>query len=340
MIGVITCGGDCPGLNAILYALSRAFRGQLVGIVQNAVHSDRPVFETVDLYNLPKYITAVGGTILGSIVASDLNKHDPKRFDTLQSDFALVIKQADLSALVVIAGDGGIRIMTDLCASVNLPMVAIPKTIDNDVQDSDFAIGFYSVVEHVTEQLTALSATSASHKRIMVAEVMGRDAGYIALAAGMAAFADVIFIPEINYDFEAALHFAKERYHASNAGVLWVVSEGVKTPSGKHTYIRGKRYGGVGQELAWLVEARLNLPTRSIRLGHLQRGGAPVAFDRLLACQMAAKAKQLIDQKRYNHMVVVQGSQIGAVPIAFPNTRQIDDVDYWQETAKTLGVFL
>lgn len=340
MIGVITCGGDCPGLNAVLYAFSRVFQGQLIGITQNAVNSDRPVFETVDLSNLPKYINAVGGTILGSIVASDLNKHDPKRFDTLQSDFTRVIKQAEISALIVIAGDGGIRIMTDLCASINLPMVAIPKTIDNDVQDSDFAIGFYSAVEHVTEHLTALSATSASHKRIMVAEVMGRDAGCIALMSGMAAFADVILIPEITCNFEAALRFTEARYHASNAGVLWVVSEGVKTPSGQHTYIRGKRYGGVGQELARLIEARLNLPTRSLRLGHLQRGGAPVAFDRLLAYQMVAMTKKLIDEKRYNYMVVVQGNNIDAVPIAFPNTRQIDNVGYWKETAKVLGIFL
>ncbi|MEK7654817.1 MAG: ATP-dependent 6-phosphofructokinase [Pseudomonadota bacterium] len=340
MIGVITCGGDCPGLNAVLYALSRVCEGQLIGIVQNAINTDRSVFETVDLSNLPKYITTVGGTILGSIVASDLSKHDPKRFETLQSDFARTIKQVALSALIVIAGDGGIRIMTDLCTAIDLPMVAIPKTIDNDVQDSDFAIGFYSVVEHVTQHLTALSATSTSHKRIMVAEVMGRDAGYIALMSGIAAFGDVILIPEIQYDFEAALRFTQVRYHASNAGVLWVVSEGVKTPSGQHTYIRGKRYGGVGQELAQQIEARLNLPTRSIRLGHLQRGGESVAFDRLLANQMAVKAKQLIDQKKYNHMVVVQGSQIDAVPISFPNSRQMDNLAYWQETAKSLGIFL
>lgn len=340
MIGVITCGGDCPGLNAILYALSRIFDGKLIGIAQNAVNMARPVFETVDLSNMPKYITTVGGTVLGSIVASDLSKHDPKRFDTLQSDFRDIVKQADLSELIVIAGDGGIGIMTDLCASINLPMVAIPKTIDNDVQDSDFSIGFYSVVEHVTEQLTALSATSMSHKRIMVAEVMGRDAGYIALMSGVAAFADVILIPEIIYDFEAVIRFTEERYHVSNAGVLWVVSEGIKTPSGQHTYIRAKRYGGVGQELAHLVEERLNLPTRSIRLGHLQRGGVPTAFDRLLANQMAAKAKNLIDQKRYNHMVVIQDGRVGGVPITFPNTRQIDNIAYWQETAKTLGIFL
>jgi 6-phosphofructokinase len=340
VIGVITCGGDCPGLNAVLYALSRIFQGQLIGIGQNAVNMDRPVFEIVDLSHMPKYITTVGGTVLGSIVASDLNKHDSKRFDTLQSDFELIVKDAELSELIVIAGDGGIGIMTDLCASINLPMVAIPKTIDNDVKGSDFSIGFYSVIEHVTEQLTALSATSASHKRIMIAEVMGCDAGYIALMSGMAAFADAILIPEITCDFEAAFRFTEARYHASNAGALWVVSEGVKTPSGKHTYIRAKRYGGVGQELAHLIEARLNLPTRSIRLGHLQRGGAPVAFDRLLANQMAAMAKQLIDQKRYNYMVVVQGNQIDAVPIAFPNTRQVDNVAYWRDVARTLDIFL
>jgi 6-phosphofructokinase 1 len=323
-----------------LYALSRAFNGQLVGVVQNGVNTDRPVFESVDLSVVPKYLTEIGGTILGSIVASDLNKHDPERFDTLQADFAHIVKQAAISELVVIGGDGGIGIMTDLCAAIHLPMVAIPKTIDNDVQDADFAIGFYSVVEHVTQQLTALSATSMSHKRIMVAEVMGRDAGYIALISGMAAFADVILIPEITYDFEAALRFTEARYHKANAGVLWVVSEGVKTPSGKHTYIRGKRYGGVGQQLAELIEERLNLPTRSLRLGHLQRGGVPVAFDRLLASRMAAMAKQLIDQKRYGQMVVVQGNKVGAVPIAFPLTRQIDDVAYWQDIAKTLGIFL
>lgn len=340
MIGVITCGGDCPGLNAVLYALSRAFGGQLIGIAQNAINADRFPFETVDLSNLPKYLATIGGTILGSIVASDLNKHDPKRFDTLQSDFQSIVKKANLSALIVIAGDGGIGIMTDLCAFINLPMVAIPKTIDNDVKDSDFAIGFYSVIEHVTQHLTDLGATSMSHKRIMITEVMGRDAGYIALMSGMAAFADVILIPEISYDFEAALRFTEARYHASNAGVLWVVSEGVKTPSGQHTYIREKRYGGVGHELAHLIEARLNLPTRSIRLGHLQRGGAPVAFDRLLANQMAAKAKQLIDKKQYNHMVTIRENRVDAVPIAFPNTRQVDDIAYWKDTAKALGIFL
>lgn len=340
MIGVITCGGDCPGLNAVLYALNRIFQGQLIGIIQNAVNTDRPIYETVDLSSMPKYMATIGGTVLGSIVASDLNKHDPKRFETLRSDFKNIAKQANLSELIVVAGDGGIGIMTDLCASINLPMVAIPKTIDNDVEGSDFSIGFYSVVEHVTDQLTALSATSMSHKRIMIAEVMGRDAGYIALMSGIAAYADVILIPEIAYDFEAVLRSIEARYHASNAGVLLVVSEGVRTPSGQHTYIRAKRYGGVGQELAYLIEARLNLPTRSIRLGHLQRGGEAVAFDRLLANRMAVMVKQLIDQKCYNHMVVVQGSQIDAISITFPNTRQINDIAYWQDTAKTLGIFL
>lgn len=340
MIGVITCGGDCPGLNAVLYALHRAFEGKLIGITQNAVNTERPVFETVSLSNLPKYIALVGGTVLGSIVASDLNRHDPKRFDVLRSDFKEIVQKADITELIVIAGDGGIRIMTDLCAPLKLPMIAIPKTIDNDVKDSDFSIGFYSVVEHVTEQLTALAATIMSHKRIMIAEVMGRDAGYIALMSGVAAFADVILVPEIAYDFETVARFTKERYHTSNTGVLWVVSEGVKTPTGEHTYIREKRYGGVGQELAHLLDTHLNLPTRWIRLGHLQRGGTPVAFDRLLANQMAAMAKNLIDQKKYNHMIVVNNNRVRTVPVAFPLTRQIEDVSYWQDIAKTLGIFL
>ena len=340
MIGVITCGGDCPGLNATIYALRRVFGKELVGISQNGINTNRPVFETIELSNTPKYVINTGGTILGSIVASDLHKHDSKRFERLLSDFQSFIKQTNITKLIVIAGDGGIEIMTNLCTSIDLPMIAIPKTIDNDVKDSDFSIGFHSVVEHVTEQLTALAATSMSHKRVMVVEVMGRDAGYIAMTSGIAAFADVILIPEVDYDFDAAMRFTEDRYHTSNAGVLWVVSEGVKTPSGQHTYIREKRYGGIGQELASLIDTHLNLPTRSIRLGHLQRGGSPVAFDRLLANQMAVMAKNLIDQKKYNHMVVAQNNQIHTVPISFPITRQIDHLPYWQETAKTLGIFL
>lgn len=340
MIGVITCGGDCPGLNAILYALHRAFEGKLLGITQNGINADGPAFDVIELSNIPKYLAHVGGTILGSIVASDMNKHDPNRFDALLSDFQTIVNKAKLQELIVIAGDGGIRIMSDLCAEINLPMIAIPKTIDNDVKGSDYAVGFHSVVEHVTDQLKALATTGMSHKRIMVAEVMGRDAGYIALMSGIAAFADVILIPEISYDFDAAVRFTKKRYHTSSIGTLWVISEGVKTPSGQHTYIRDKRYGGIGQELAALIDVKLNLPTRSIRLGHLQRGGAPVAFDLLLANQMAAQAKKLIDHKKYSHMVVVKNNLVDAIPIVFPITRQIDNLSYWQDIAKTLGIFL
>ncbi len=340
MIGVITCGGDCPGLNSVLYALHRVFGKKIVGIKQNAICSDRPICEVYDLSILPRHIINVGGTILGSIVESDLERYDPERLKKWQSAFKQFIKQSNIKELIVVAGDGGIGIMQSLCKEIDLPMIAIPKTIDNDIQGSDFSIGFHSVVEHVTCELEALAVTGASHKRLMIAEVMGRDAGYIGLVSGIAVFADAILIPEIPYNLQELCSFLKERYHEQNRGGLIVVSEGVQTPTGEYSYIQGKRYGGISEVLAHLIADSLNLPTRWTRLGHLQRGGTPMAFDRFLANQMASKAKEVIEQKKYNHIVVVQNNEVKGIPIPEPLSRKIESVTYFEKVARNLGIFL
>jgi len=353
-IGILTSGGDCPGLNAAIRAAvnhaSLTYGWEVVGIAYGTQGlRDRPpkaINLTVHGMNIRGIdpLLSFGGTILGSV-----NKGDPFDGAVLEGYHEL-----GLDALVAIGGDGSLRILHQLAREGNWNLVAIPKTIDNDVAMTNRSIGFDTAVNTVTEALFRLTSTAASHDRVMVVEVMGRTAGHLALHAGIAGGADVILIPEIPYSIDnlyrklAELHDRWQRRFA-----IVVVAEGARTAEGEMLIQEnGKerfempRLGGMGQYIADQLshyKGDRALETRVTVLGHIQRGGIPTALDRLMATAMGKNAVDLVAQGKFNHMVGWRASQVVTVPIedVFNNSPAlVDPHGFLVRTAHALGIYI
>jgi 6-phosphofructokinase 1 len=329
-IGVLTGGGDCPGMNAVLRALVKAathrhgirvcgFLDGFAGLLDDA---SRPLgFDDVS------GILTRGGTILGAS-----NRHDPFRVPvpgpggpTYQdrSDVVLAtLARHGVDALVAIGGDGTLRIARQLGAR-GVPVVGVPKTIDNDVGGTEVSVGFDSARAIATDAVDRLQSTAASHHRIMVVEVMGRHAGWIALEAGVAGGGDVILIPEIRWSYEAVARDVRERTERGRRFSIVVIAEGAPRPDGGavvREIVAGSpepvRLGGVGAVLAHALGAILPFETRYVVLGHVQRGGAPTPFDRILATRFGAAAVDAVMDGAWGAMVALRGGRIARVPIA------------------------
>ena len=329
-IGVLTGGGDCPGMNAVLRALVKAathrhgirVSGFLDGFAGLLDDASRPLcFDDVS------GILTQGGTILGAS-----NRHDPFRVPvpgpggpTYQdrSDVVLAtLARHEVDALVAIGGDGTLRIARQLGAS-GVPVVGVPKIIDNDVGGTEVSVGFDSARAIATDAVDRLHSTAASHHRIMVVEVMGRHAGWIALEAGVAGGGDVILIPEIRWSYEAVARDVRERTERGRRFSIVVIAEGAPRPDGGtvvREIVAGSpepvRLGGVGAVLAHALGAILPFETRYVVLGHVQRGGAPTPFDRILATRFGAAAVDAVMDGAWGAMVALRGGRIARVPIA------------------------
>ena len=330
-IGVITSGGDCPGLNAILFGIVRACEHHqlnLLGIAQHAVNIDKPHYSCTKLssQNIDRFVLQQGGTILGTIVDADTLKHDPERSKIMGKELHAIMQENNIDVLILIAGDSGIRIIQDICHTYSIPMVAVPKTIDNDVKDTEFAIGYLTCVETVVDALDKIQSTAFSHKRVMFVEVMGRHAGHIALMSGIAAGVDAILIPENSYDFDTLCDFILNRYNENEKGVMVVVAEGIKKST--------------TEELAKSVEQKLNIPVRSSKLGHLQRGGKPSYYDRFMGLVMGQYAVKLVNEKQFDHMVVWQNGMPQHVKIKNNLQNPIQNVSYWKEVTDNLEIYI
>jgi 6-phosphofructokinase 1 len=251
-----------------------------------------------------------------------------------------------LDALIGIGGDGSLAILRRLAQQGNINFVGIPKTIDNDVSVTERSIGFESAVNIATEALDRLHFTAASHNRVMIVEVMGRDAGHIALNAGIAGGAHVILIPEINYDFQVVCDFICDRQTSGNTHTLVIVSEAVCTASGevlKHELQFGEcRLGGIGQYIADEVAKKTGAETRVTVLGHTQRGGTASPLDRLLASAFGVAAVQLVAEGQFDRMVTWQNGQVSSVPIeeAIKTYRAVNPEGTLVKTARGLGICL
>ncbi len=353
-IGILTSGGDCAGLNAALRAVvHRAIRGygwRVFGVRDGTLGlMNRPLdFVEFDLSLVSGEMLRLGGTILGTV-----NKGDPFAYPSpdgstrdRSQDFVEGFRELGLDALVVIGGDGSMRILNRLCKIGNVPMVGIPKTIDNDVASTDYAIGYSTALAVACEAIDRLAPTAASHHRVMILEVMGRDVGHIGLSAGIAGGADVILIPEIPYKLESIARKidsvrAEGRNHA-----LVVVSEGCKTEDGEALTLRHfgneARNGGIGQYLANRLESLVDAETRVTVLGHVQRGGTPGMRDRLVASAFGVHAVDLIAQGKMDRMVAWQHGQVIDVPISeiAGVTRAVDPYGALANTARGLGIYL
>ena len=352
-IAILTSGGDCAGLNAAIRAVvlkASSLNWEVVGIHDGA-HGllEHPAqYRVLTVKNVDTYMLRQGGTILGTT-----NKGDPFAYpmpDGSVKDRSQEIidsfKELGCSALIGVGGDGSLAILHRLTMQGQFPLIGIPKTIDNDLGLTETSIGFDTAVAVATEALDRLQPTAASHNRIMVLEVMGRDAGHIALTAGIAGGADVILLPEIPYDIQkVAAHIQKIHNRGRNFALV-VVSEAVHTSQGdsvKQSYFGGQqRFGGIGQYIAQQIAELCHAETRVTVLGHVQRGGQPSAQDRLLASAFGVRAVELIQENKFDRMVAWSNRAVIDVPIeeATKRYQSVEADGTLVKTARGLGICL
>jgi phosphofructokinase-like protein len=350
-IGILTSGGDCPGLNAVIRGAVKT-SWQLGYDCVGFLRGYEGLHDPVNYITLtPKNTTGIlnqGGTILGSTnkgrFAATVGVSDRVELDTeLLKGVKATIDQLGIEGLVCIGGDGSLAVAQQFHEQ-GIPVVGVPKTIDNDLSATAFTFGFDSAVECATNALDRLHTTAASHERIMVLEVMGRHAGWIALHAGIAGGGDVILIPEIPWTYEDVCHKILDRQSQGKQFTLLVVAEGAELPEGGLVgEQRGNaqaKLGGLGQIVGAEIERRLHRETRTCVLGHLQRGGAPTTFDRVLATQYGAHAVRLVVEQRFGEMVCYHPPEIESVPIieAVNQLRQVDPNGSAVQAARALGI--
>ncbi|MFO0952880.1 MAG: ATP-dependent 6-phosphofructokinase [Isosphaeraceae bacterium] len=352
-IGIVTGGGDCPGLNAVIRAVAKAaakrgwesigFLGGYEGILEPQK------FVRLEYQKLEPLLRR-GGTILGTANKGRFSAkvgHGETRSlpQELIDGVKEGMKKQGIRALVTIGGDGSLSIGQQLFEA-GVPLVGVPKTIDNDLEGTVMTFGFDSAVACATDALDRLHTTAESHNRVMVLEVMGRYAGWIALYAGVAGGADVILIPEIPFRYESVCAKIQERENAGKHFTLIIVAEGAKEQGGdfvtsaEQSAHREARLGGIAGVVAAEVEKRTGKEARVCVLGHLQRGGSPTNFDRALCTVFGAEAVELIAAERFGYMVSYQGAQVGAVPIseAVGRLKTVPTTGGFVRTARALGV--
>ncbi|MBO9999330.1 MAG: ATP-dependent 6-phosphofructokinase [Cyanobacteria bacterium SID2] len=351
-IGILTSGGDCAGLNAAIRAVvrcARTYDWEVWGICQatQGLMERPPKAMLLSVDKLDSTLT-MGGTILGTT-----NKGDPFAFKmpdgTVRDRSQDIIDgyhQLGLNALIGIGGDGSLAILHRIAQQGNIPFIGIPKTIDNDVGITERSIGFDTAVNIATEALDRLHFTAASHNRVMVLEVMGRDAGHIALNAGIAGGAHAILIPEISYTLESICNTIKQRQQRGQHYSIVIVSEAVCTENGEHITKMQQfgecRLGGIGQYLAERIGEFTGAETRVTVLGHIQRGGISSPLDRLLASSFGVAAVEAIAQGEFDRMVTWQHREVLTVPIeeAIKTYRAVDPNGTLVKTARGLGICL
>jgi 6-phosphofructokinase 1 len=316
-IGILTGGGDCPGLNPVIRAVVRkaliegyeivGIKNGWKGLVENDTMS-------LDI-NTVSGILPKGGTILGTSRTNPYKKEGD--LQKAKDNF----KKIGLDALVAVGGEDTLGVASKL-SQEGLPIVGVPKTIDNDLSATDYTFGFDTALNVAMECIDRLHTTAESHHRIMVAEVMGRHAGWIALEAGIAGGADMILIPELAIDVDEICNVINKRHSRGKTFSIIVVSEGAQFKGGDMVLQEKKldafghvRLGGIGEELAAQIEKRTGFETRVSVLGHIQRGGSPTAFDRVLGTRLGVKAVELIKNKKFGKMVALAGIKIIDVPL-------------------------
>jgi len=351
-IGILTSGGDCAGLNAVVRAVVHAAsekNWEVIGLEDGTAGLlDRPLrYKVLTKAMFDTTIMRLGGTILGTT-----NKGNPFQFPmndgTLKDRSGEIIEgiqQLGLEAVIGIGGDGSMAILRTLAQRGKFGLVCVPKTIDNDVGRTEASVGFDTALYVATEALDRLQPTAASHDRVMVLEVMGRDAGNIALSTGIAGGADVILIPEIPYDIDkVAQKIIRVRDLEQRNFRLVVVSEAVKTIDGgakQMEYAGGeKRFGGIGYHIGEQIAAKTGFETRVTVLGHVQRGAPPIPSDRLLAAAFGVKAVELVAAGKFDRMVAWSNRQVIDVSIeeAIASYQSVDLKGTLVNTARQLGI--
>ena len=329
-VGILTGGGDCPGLNAVIRAAVRKgifhYKDEFVGFLEGwrgvVENQTRPLnAESVS------GILHLGGTILRT------SRTNPRKMEGGIDKCLASIKANNLDALITIGGDDTQGVANALVEK-GVKIVGVPKTIDNDLCGTVACFGFDTAVSIDKEAIDRLHSTAEAHNRVIVCEVMGRDAGWIAITSGIAGGADAIGVPEKPMDIDHIAKILKHRHDNGKKFSIVVVAEGAKLPSGEKATQGSKldafgheRLSGIGQAVAELIEQKTGYETRSVNLGHTQRGGTPTAYDRMLATRYGTAAIDLVHQGNFGRLVVLRGTEITSIPLkdAIAKTRTIGD---------------
>jgi 6-phosphofructokinase 1 len=335
-IGIMTGGGDCPGLNAVIRAVVRkgasAYNDEFLGFLDSwdGVMEQRYIaLQESDVRGLlPR-----GGTILGTRRGSPYDSSDG--VDRVKKCFA----DQRLDGLIVIGGNGSLTVASLIFTETGLPIVGVPKTIDNDVYGTDLTFGFHTAVQIATDAIDRLHTTAESHDRVMVVELMGRNTGWIALYAGIAGGATVILVPEEPFDIAKVCEQVADRHRGGRYASIVVVAEGaqpisgsLKLPEYEHDQIGRPRYGGICVAIAEEIEKRTGYESRVVQIGHVQRGGTPTAYDRILSTRFGLAAVDALHNGAVGHMVALRSSQVTTVALSeVVNKERPIDMDLFHE---------
>ncbi|MBS7349358.1 MAG: ATP-dependent 6-phosphofructokinase [Comamonas sp.] len=321
-VGVLTGGGDCPGLNAVIRAVTKSLihHGQceVLGIADGfeGLMGQQPRVQALD-WEAVSGILHIGGTILGTS-----NTANPLKDAATLAQVQANVQALGLDVVVAIGGDGTMSLAHGVAQATGMQCIGVPKTIDNDIAYCERSFGFDTAVATATDALRRIESTANSHHRVMIVETMGRHAGWLALEAGLAGAADIILLPELDYDLQAIAQVCQAREQRQRYTII-CMGEGAKQ-SGASQTVQARvetspdpvRLGGVGHVLRQQLQPLINSEVRTTVLGHIQRGGDPTPYDRVLASRYGHKAAQLVLAGQFGQMVTLQNGQIGSVPIA------------------------
>ncbi len=354
-IAVLTGGGDAPGLNAVIRAIVKTAKTQYGASVLGIPDGYDGLVRKADPWylDLPEVAGLLyrGGTILGTSNRGDPFHYPVERDGEIvkedkSDDLLECLEDLRVDALIVIGGDGSLTIGHELFKK-GAPIVGVPKTIDNDLSATEVTFGFDTAITTATEALDKLHTTAESHHRAMVLEVMGRDAGWIALESGIAGGADVILIPEIPFNWDAIMKKIEDRRRKGRKFSIIVVAEGAFPEGGRQVVQETAeqthglvRFGGVGHLVGREIAEKLDMETRVTVLGHIQRGGKPSTFDRLLSTRFGVGAVELVVKKQFGYMVALRGGRIVEVPLeeAVGKQKLVDPEGQMIKTAESIGI--
>lgn len=322
-IGILTSGGDCAGLNAAIRAVVNAasLEGWEVYGIKNGTDGITDTPHRYEVLTIQNFSDTPWPRLSGSYLGS-LNKGvKMESLDEMSKKFVQGVKDLELDGIVVLGGDGSMNIVSNYCRGSDVQVVGIPKTIDNDTPITEFSVGFESAVQVCTSAVDSLELTARSHSRALILEVMGRDAGHLAMHSALAGGADVCLVPEISYSIDGVIKKLKSIKASGRDHAVIVVSEGIKTEEGTHlsdkkNLVGESVYGGIGQYLSAEINSRYKeFQTRVTTLGHVQRSGIPCSFDRLLASVYGAKAVELLARGENNRMVIWKNGHVESVSL-------------------------
>lgn len=353
-IGILTGGGDAPGLNAVIRAAVKTaaqdYHCQMIGIrngFDGFIQKDGIFPLNLDAVRgiLPRGGTILGTASRGNPFAYKVEREGKMVVEDRSEAVMTNLRALQLDALIVVGGDGTLHIAYELSLQ-SLPVIGVPKTIDNDINGTDYSFGFDTALNVAMDAFDRLHTTAEAHHRVMILELMGRDAGFIALYAGIAGGADVILIPEIPFGYEAILNKIKQRVERGTTFSIISVAEGAKPLGEEQVFaipgdeVYTPRLGGIGQCVGRVLNEKGGVETRVTVLGHLQRGGSPTAFDRCLATRFGSAAVHLAGAGEFGKMVCLRGETVTAVTLeeALASPRRVDLQGDTVRTARSLGI--